>query len=256
MVRGTSSTCLFRIAGGSYPRPPSSLAEHQQEPQAPTRTFCNARAAGRAAETRQTNPDFGDHSFITAISNTQAGTKLRSGTQTHRKWGPGAGRQHETLGAQGIAGEAARGTHAACAPRGREETLHIWEALGWQRGTGAEPAHHRTPPLPLAPEQGLSRAPKALGCLTQGERGGLTPPTRLPPPHPGHKAGQPPHHRHTHVYTQPCSFPRAAGPPAPPAEPNPGAAARGPRRPPPTPLPRPANHLKGNAEAPAAPRLP
>lgn len=249
MVRGTRSTCLFRIVGESYPLPPSSLAEHQREPQAPTRTFCNARAAGRAAGTRQTDPDFGDHSFITAISNTQAGAKLRSGTQTHRKRGLGAGRQHEMLGAQGIAGEAARGTHAACALPGREETLYIWEALGWQRGTGAEPAHHRTPPLPPAPEQGLSRAPKALGRLTQRKRGGLTPPTRLPPPGALGRAA-PPAQTHTHTYTQPCSFPRAAGPPAP--EPLPG----GPRRPPPTPLPRAANHLKGNAEAPAAPRLP
>lgn len=220
MVRGTRSTCLFRIVGESYPLPPSSLAEHQREPQAPTRTFCNARAAGRAAGTRQTDPDFGDHSFITAISNTQAGAKLRSGTQTHRKRGLGAGRRHKMLGAQGVAGEAARGTHAACALPGREETLYIWEALGWQRGTGAEPAHHRTPPLPPAPEQGLSRAPKALGRLTQRKRGGLTPPTRLPPPGALGRAA-PPAQTHTHVHAA-LLFPEGSG------TPGPGAAARGP----------------------------
>lgn len=191
--------------------------------QAPKHTLCNARAAGRAAGIRQTNPDFGDHSFITAITNTQAVTKLRNSTQTHRKW-----RQHKTWGARGRQGRLLEALTLSAHSRGRAETLRIWEAVGWQRGTGAAPAHH------LHPSKGSPGHSELSGAQSRARNVGLHPQPTFCSPH--LMQGSPP------TQTVPLhSPPRAAGPSAPPAEPGPGAAARlhrpGSHRLPPAPLP-------------------
>lgn len=210
--------------------------------QAPKHTLCNARAAGRAAGIRQTNPDFGDCSFITAITNTQAVTKLRRGTQTHRKW-----RQHKTWGAR--AGRGGCWGHSHCLHTPEEEQRPCEFERLWA-GRGGLELHQPITCTPARALQGTqnSRVPKA-----GREMWAYTP--NPPFVHPTSCRAAPRHR--LSLFT----LPRGQRDPQPhqlsPApEPQPGRTARGPTGCPRPPFPRPENHLKRSAGAPTALRLP
>lgn len=71
----------------------------------------------------------------------------------------------------GQAGEAVRAPMQPAHCQGRRQTLHIWEALGSQRRTGAEPAHRQAPPLPLHPIKGSPGHSKLSGTRDKGREG-------------------------------------------------------------------------------------
>lgn len=170
------------LRGDSYFWPPSSHTERQQEPQAPKHMLCNARAAGRAAGMRQTNPDFGDHSFIAVTATPGQGPDLVPSTQTHREPGPGCGETTRNTGCPGQAGGRLLSPPvqpARC--RGREETLYAGEASGGQRRTGDELAGRHL--CPCTPARAL-RGAQTSGVPEAGEDKGLTPPTKPASPTP------------------------------------------------------------------------
>lgn len=206
-VRGTSSTCLVRIMGESYPWPCSSLAGSQQEPL--KHTLCNARAAKRAAGKRQTNPDLGGHSFIAALSNTRAGTALWSSTQTHRKWGLGALDRQRRLRGHPRSLSAPREGRKPCAsgrPGAGRGGLELKQPVA---------GHHRCP----CARAGLRSQPKALRYRRHRKSRGLH-------PRPG-ACGRGPAGTGTHSARTPTPAHRLSGTSSPPAG-HSRAAARGP----------------------------